>query len=343
MNRRVFVLMLCGAVLRAAPARAELVVGDDAPRLEQGEYLRGEPVQAFEKGKVYVVEMWATWCGPCVQAMPHVAELQQKYADKGLVVIGQDVWERDEAKVKPFVNQMGPKLTYRIAMDKRANSAAGAMAETWMEAAGQDTIPCSFIVNREGKIAWIGHPMVMDEPLADVIAGKYDLARARDQHVRHLAWWKQTKALEHLAHEGKWAEALAKLDEMEKADEKGAKEFAPVRYRALVETKQPEKAAALVEAALTSVKDDGRRAVRVADVAFELKDYGATLRLATAAAPHAEELAYYAYLLEGFVHAAQKNWDKAIEAQKNSVKAAPDGARRRMEQILQGYEQKARN
>jgi thiol-disulfide isomerase/thioredoxin len=53
-------------------------VGDDAPPLVQGTYVQGEPVREFEQGKVYVVEMWATWCGPCVQAMPHVTELQRE-------------------------------------------------------------------------------------------------------------------------------------------------------------------------------------------------------------------------------------------------------------------------
>ena len=54
------------------------------------------------------------------------------------------------------------------------------MAKNWMTAAGQEGIPTAFIVNKEGKIAWIGHPMEMDKPLEKIVAGTWDLKeRAR--------------------------------------------------------------------------------------------------------------------------------------------------------------------
>lgn len=139
----------------AQPA-ATLKVGDPAPALAQGKYVQGEPVAAFEKGKVYVVEFWATWCGPCRTVIPHVNKLQEKHRDKGLVVIGQNVWQRGEnveGDVTAFVKQMGGDMTYRVAFDRE-----GAMSETWMKAAGRKGIPAAFVVDREGKIAWIGHP-----------------------------------------------------------------------------------------------------------------------------------------------------------------------------------------
>ncbi len=148
---------------------ATVKVGDPAPPLVNGEYVKGEPVKEFEKGKVYVMEFWATWCGPCIAAIPHVTELQEKYKDDGLIVIGQNVWENDEAAVKPFVENMGDKMGYRVAYDD-----GGKMAEQWMRAAGQNGIPASFIIDREGKIAWIGHPMSMDGPLEKVLAGNFD-------------------------------------------------------------------------------------------------------------------------------------------------------------------------
>src|SRR5262245_45990939 len=78
----------------AAPAvpQATLKIGDKAPALAIDKWVKGTPVKAFEPGKTYVVEFWATWCGPCVATMPHISELQSKYKDK-VTFIGVNVWE----------------------------------------------------------------------------------------------------------------------------------------------------------------------------------------------------------------------------------------------------------
>lgn len=165
----------------AGQVAAELKIGDPAPALEQGKYIQGEPVTKFEAGKVYVVEFWATWCGPCRTSIPHLNDLQEKYKDQGVVIIGQDVWERGEmveTKVTDFVKQMGAKMGYRVALDTAA-SQAGAMAEKWMRAAGQNGIPTAFVVNQAGKIAWIGHPMSgLDEVVGQVLTGQFDAQAA---------------------------------------------------------------------------------------------------------------------------------------------------------------------
>ena len=71
-----------------------------------GKWLKGEPVSAFVGGRVYVVEFWATWCGPCKRAIPHLTGLQQKYrAD--VTVIGVSVWEPRPDEVGPFVARKG--------------------------------------------------------------------------------------------------------------------------------------------------------------------------------------------------------------------------------------------
>lgn len=168
---------LCAAMvfsLAQGTSAAELKVGDPAPPLSIGKWIKGEPVTQFEPGKVYVMEFWATWCGPCIAAIPHITELQEKYKDQGVIFIGTSVWERDAAqsKVEPFVKQQGDKMNYRVAMDDRSDGGTGAMAKNWLAAAGQNGIPCSFIVDQSGKIAWIGHPMRLEEPLKKVLAGK---------------------------------------------------------------------------------------------------------------------------------------------------------------------------
>src|SRR5436305_4114419 len=63
---------------------ASLKPGDLAPPLMATKWLQGREVPKFEPGGVYVVEFWATWCGPCIAFMPHLAELQARYRDNGL-------------------------------------------------------------------------------------------------------------------------------------------------------------------------------------------------------------------------------------------------------------------
>jgi len=80
-----------------------LKIGDPAPTLQVAKWVQGEPVEGFARGKACIVEFWGVYCGPCRTVIPHLNELQRKYQDKGLVVIGQDVMEDDVTKVEPFV------------------------------------------------------------------------------------------------------------------------------------------------------------------------------------------------------------------------------------------------
>ena len=211
------------AAVCSSHAAATLKIGDPAPKLQVGKWIQGDPVNSFETGKVYVVEFWATWCGPCKVSIPHLNELYSKYKDKGVVVIGQDCWEEDDSLVAPFVKKMGDKMTYRVALDDKSKIEKGAMATTWMDAAGQNGIPTAFVINKQGKIAWIGHPMEMTEKLwDDVLADKYDLAKAAADQEKAQAAQAQmqeisTKLRAAVAAE-KWDEALALVDEMAKAD-----------------------------------------------------------------------------------------------------------------------------
>jgi thiol-disulfide isomerase/thioredoxin len=156
-----------------------LKVGDPAPKLEVGKWLKGDEVPNLDHGKIYVVEFWATWCGPCKQSIPHLTELHKKFGDKA-TFIGVSSFETNWDGVAPFVAGEGDQMDYDVAMDKLENpkDREGFMAKNWMEAAHQDGIPTAFVVDKDGKIAWIGHPMELEGPLTKIVDGTWDRAAA---------------------------------------------------------------------------------------------------------------------------------------------------------------------
>jgi thiol-disulfide isomerase/thioredoxin len=145
-----------------------LKVGDPAPALKASKWLQGEAVKEFAPGKVYVVEFWATWCGWCLYFMPHAAELQAQYKDRGVTFIYYTATdpENTEAKVDAFVRKRGLKLPLRFAYaDNRTTY------DAWMTAAGLESMPYAFVVDRAGRIAYIGHPMFLGVVLPLVVTG----------------------------------------------------------------------------------------------------------------------------------------------------------------------------
>lgn len=93
------------------------------------------------KGKVVVVDFWATWCPPCVHEIPGYVALQKKYADRGLVIVGLSVDQKGAAIVSPFAKKY--EINYPLALaDETTVKAFG----------GIEGIPTTFLIDREGNI-----------------------------------------------------------------------------------------------------------------------------------------------------------------------------------------------
>ena len=96
------------------------------------------------KGKVVLLDFWATWCGPCKIEIPWFMEFEQQYKDRGFAVLGVSMDEDGWSVVKPYIQNM--KINYRIVLgDEQVGDLYG----------GLDSLPTTLILDRQGKIASI--------------------------------------------------------------------------------------------------------------------------------------------------------------------------------------------
>jgi thiol-disulfide isomerase/thioredoxin len=340
--------LAAGPLMIQAAEGPTLKVGDQAPKLQVGKWVQGDPVKEFDKSKAYIVEFWATWCGPCRVSIPHLNEVHKKYKDKGLIVIGQDVWERDESAVEPFVKKMGDKMTYRVAMDDKSKSEQGAMAETWMTAAGQGGIPSAFVVDKQGRIAWIGHPMELKEKtLEQVLDGTFDVKKAAAAQAEAQKNEQQLMALSRdlgaSMRAQKWDSAEATIKEMEKLlpeEHKDALSMARVQIH--FGKKDYKGAYKLIEQVSDNNKDNAMLQGQLAwDIATREGLEERDLKLAEKIATRANDAASGKdpAILDTLARVQFMNGkkDKAVETQQKAVALADADSREKLQEFLDSY------
>ncbi len=226
---------LCACALVLAPlAHAQsLRLGDTAPELRVSRWLRAEPIRGFEHGKVYVVELNGTWSPTFPGTMVFLSDLQTRYKDRGVSVVGVCVRESGRHAAETFLAGSPVEACYAIAADdvppppmgtpdNRAWAERGAMSVNWLKAAGRSAVPTAFIIDREGRIAWIGNTLAprgeleaaLTRVLSEGLTPEQSLAlsleyQARDQREKETdARWRRELA------DGKPRDALAIIDQL---------------------------------------------------------------------------------------------------------------------------------
>ena len=108
------------------------------------------------KGKVVVLDFWATWCGPCRIEIPWFTDLQRNKKDRGFEVLGVSMDDEGWEVVKPFIADVG--VNYRVVMGNDATAQAYG---------GVDALPTTFLIDREGKIAAVHVGLASKKDIVD--------------------------------------------------------------------------------------------------------------------------------------------------------------------------------
>lgn len=170
------------ALAQVSPSRRASAVapGDAAPPLQVATWVKGDPVERVEPGKVYLVEFWATWCGPCIANIPYLTHLQRRWGKDGLVVVGMTspdlvsgyTGPRKENNtlemVKAFVDARGRRMDYRVGYDSPDRATFKALMG---ERSG---IPHAFLFGRDGRLVIDFHPTFLDDAVEQVMLGTWD-------------------------------------------------------------------------------------------------------------------------------------------------------------------------
>jgi thiol-disulfide isomerase/thioredoxin len=317
-------------------------IGSPAPRPEIETFVRGAEPKWFEPGKVYVIEFWATWCGPCRMSMPHISDVADKYKDK-VVVVGVSDEKVDTVTKFLDTDEWKQKARYNLCTDPDRST-----HRQYMEAAAQNGIPTAFVV-KDQKVQWIGHPMSMDEPLAKIVDGSWDAAKykaefdaetalARKQMERRSAMAKARKA-------GDWDAIVKMMDEdIAAAPERAKSSMMVSKFQLLLtDANKPADGYALGREIMAANKDNAmvlnQMAWFVVDSA-RVKDRDVVFAMEAAKAAVTASKGEDAAIMDTMARACWESGDKAkaVEWQKKAVEKADAEMAADLKETLKKYE-----
>ena len=236
------VLLVAVSALRAD---ITLKLGDPPPPVAVAKWIR-PPERPPRKDKIRIVTFFSSWSAPCRQALPVLQRVAQKY--KNAVIEAISVYEKASGPkdtsyfrtVEAFVKQMGSTMPYAVGID----GPSGAVANAWLEASGERGVPTSFIIGRNGKIVWIGHTMMLDTVMEEILTGRFDFKRYAEQRAAQLAEeekeYRLLKRFNELSTSGHYREAVQELDRIARQHPEYGRRMVLVRFNLLLKCDEAE-------------------------------------------------------------------------------------------------------
>lgn len=137
-------VLIVGAVLASCPMLARALDVGDTPPDWALTTLAGKPISlASLRGKVVLIDFWASWCAPCKEEMPFLESLHKKNAGKGLVIVGVSV-DQERANADKFIKAL--KVTFPVVHDEKH-----AVADQYKP----PRMPTSFVLDKAGKVRFV--------------------------------------------------------------------------------------------------------------------------------------------------------------------------------------------
>lgn len=273
---------------------------------------------------VFVVEFWATWCGPCWKSIPHLAELHKKHEKDGLIIIG--ISNEEPETIAEFMKSKKAGKTMDMPYFVGADD-ENATTEAWME--DIEGIPHAFVVNKEGIVVWQGNPLdtaKLDSTIEQVLAGKFDIEAARKEAAAEKQYQKLMPELQTAFATRKEDAVFKLLDEMIALKPKELQTYMIKRVM-LLEFGKADKLAEWDAEMMDTFKDDATSLREIVDIELskEVADREPTLlvRCMVRACELTKEVDAELLALLARVQCECGLIDAAIESQTQAVAAAP--------------------
>lgn len=334
-----------------------LSVGDAAPSLKGAKWIAGDPIESFKTGKTHVVEFWSSQDRTSKAALLHLSALAESYPDIEIIAASVFEKEKDTAALATLVAAMGREPGFRILTDSTLESANGELADRWMGGIERSELPTTFVVNGDGRIAWIGSAEENEEALVREIeraaatghsgaTNKSDQADdAINRSLKELAD-SQKDYDQHvmpLVQVGDYDAAITQIDVLIKAHPGRAALLLAPKFGLLMESGQDKEAYLVADEYAALIDKDADRLNELAwfildDASVKERDVERAMRFAKRAAELSQRRNGAILDTLARAHFEMGDVDQAIELQKLALEVADEREKSQLQQALTRYE-----